>query len=287
MAVAFKELAGSPVETFGPEGMKANRRILVGWEQRHEMVVELLGSAYEFGGLGQAGYPDCPGAVAVRAALEPWPPAPDEQAEFDDITSQLNSYSGKYALIVVEYEVLHSPSDRATLPQPQEGTFLTYRMDLGAEYTTLPSESLSWLSDCAIPVPPDAVPAIRVPMTVHRVTWHRVVNPPWAAIRACLGTVNDATFLGADPETVLFDGVTAEKQFLGVDELRQPGFGWQIGYVFREMAIKTGGNIYGWNHRYRPLPQQDPGWDKLVDQHGNTLYRTADFNDLFQFEAVG
>jgi hypothetical protein len=286
MAVAFKELAGSPAETFGLEGVKATRRILVAWEQRQQMVVELLGGGYEFGGLGPAGYPDCLGAVAVRASLEPWPPAPDEQGAFDDIASQLNSYSGKYALIVVEYEVLDARHSRTHLPRPRAGTLLTYRLDLGKEHIILPAESMLWSSDASLPVPPEAVPTIRVPISEHHVTWHRAVNPPWTAIRACLGTVNGAEFLGAAPETVLFDGATAQRQFLGVDALRQPQFGWQIGYVFREMTIKAGGNLYGWNHRYRPLPQDDPGWDKLVDRHGNSLYRSADFSSLFEFEAV-
>jgi hypothetical protein len=286
MTVAFKELAGSPVETYSAEGLKAQRRILVAWEDRHQMAAELLGDGQEFGGMAQAGYPDCSGVVVMQARLEPWPPCPDDQGAFDDVASQLNSYSGKYVQIVADYELLDASLSRPDLPRPRSGTFLTYRMDFGGEYAALPGETLYWASDAGIPVPPHSVPVVRVPITEHRVTWHRVVNPPWAAIRSCIGTVNDGAFLGAAAETVLFDGAAADKQFIRISQLKQPEFGWRITYVFREKAIHAGGNTYGWNHRYRPLPQDNPGWDKLVDKNNNYLYRTADFGALFQFAAT-
>jgi len=286
MTIAFKELAGSPVETYGPEGMKAERRILVAWENRHGMVAELLGDGYEFGGLQQAPYPNRPFVVAMRVRLEPWPKCPDEQGAFADIASELNSYSGKYTQVVVNYELLDANNSRPDLPQPEDGTFLTYRMDFGGEYVELPVHSMAWDCDGSIPVPPEAVSTVRVPITEHHVTWHRVVNPPWQAIRNCIGTVNDALFMGAAAETVLFDGATAEKQFIGIDELEKPEFGWRIAYVFREKAIKYGGGTLGWNHAYRSLPHDDPGWDKLKDANNQHRYQTSNFNTLFQFAAI-
>lgn len=286
MSVPFKELPGSPVETFGAEGLRAQRRVLVAWEDRHRMVLELLGDGQQFGGLPSAGYPACSAAIAAEVRLEPWPPAPDDQGPFADITVQLNSYSGKFAQIVVDYELLDTSHARRDLPQAQQGTLLSYRMDFGGEYLTLAGETLRWESDPTIPVPAAAVPTIRVPVSEHHLTWHRAVNPPWEAMRSCAGTVNQSAFLGAPAETVLFEGATADKRFLGIDGLRLPAFGWQITYVFRERTIKAGGSTFGWNHRYRPLPQDFPGWDRLVDQRGQPLYRTSDFTPLFQFGAV-
>ena len=286
MTVPFKELAGSPVETFSPDGLKAQRRILVAWEDRYRMLTELLGDGDEFGGLSPAGYPECPAVVVMQARLEPWPPCPDDQGAFDDIASQLNSYSGKYVQVVVDYDLLDAGSSRRDLPRAPNGTFLTYRMDFGGEYVRLPGETMHWSSDASIPVPPDAAATIRVPVIEHHVTWHRVVSPPWAAIRSCTGALNDAAFLGASPETVLFDGAIADKRFIRLGALKQPEFGWRITYVFREKAIHVGENTYGWNHRHRALPQDNPGWDTLVDGQGNRLYGTADFNTLFQFAAL-
>jgi hypothetical protein len=285
MPIPFKELAGSPVETFSPEGMKAQRRLLVAWENRLGMLAELLGDGQEFGGRSQAGYPDCPNVVVAQVRFEPWPPSPDDQGAFDDVAAQLNSYSGRFVQIVVDYELLDAAGSRADLPSVRSGTLLTYRMEFSGEYVALPGQALRWSSDSSLPVPPDAVPTVRVPVTKHVVTWHRVVNAPWAAIRRLTGTVNAAAFLGAAAETVLFDGATAERRFLGLDSLKRAAFGWRIAYTFREKTIRIDGNTFGWNHAYRPLPHAAPGWDKLRDEAGNNLYRTGDFSTLFQSAA--
>jgi hypothetical protein len=283
MSVPFKELAGSPVELFGPEGMKVQRRLVVAWEDRHRLVAELLGDGYQFGGSPPAGYPGHSGVVAVAVRLEPWSDVPDAQQPFRDVATRLNSYTGRYAQLVVEYELLDTTAGRADLPEPPVNTFLTYRMDFGGEYLALGGQSLRWQSDANLPVPPDALPTIRLPITEHHVTWHRVLRPPWGAIRACTGTVNASTFLGAPAETLLFDGAVARKKFLGLAVLRRPEFCWQVQYVFRERAIKSGGVVHGWNHRYRGLPANAPGWDRLVDANGEALYRQSDFAALFQF----
>lgn len=283
MTTAFKELAGSPREVFGPEGMQAQRQLVVAWEDRHALVAQLLGDGYQFGVDAPAAYPQRSAVVAMRVAVAPWPPAPDAQGTFNDVTAQLNSYSGKFAQLTVDYELLDTALGRGDLPDPVEGTYLTYRMDFGGEYLRVSGQSLSWQSDATLPVPPEAVPTLRVPIIEHHITWHRVVSPPWAAIRAATGAINVAAFLGAAPETLLFDGAAAVKQFLGVDALQQPKWGWRITYVFRERAILWAGTTCGWNHRYRALPPGSPGWDRLVDISGHGLYRTTDFSALFQF----
>ncbi len=45
MSVVFKELGGSPREVFEPQAMRAQRRLLVAWEERHALVGQLLLSA--------------------------------------------------------------------------------------------------------------------------------------------------------------------------------------------------------------------------------------------------
>jgi hypothetical protein len=285
MSTPFKELAGSPAERFSLDAITAQRRLVVAWEDRYAMAAELLGGSYEFGGWRPAGYPGRPFVLAARIRVEPWPPSPETQEPLTDISTQLNSYSGKFALLVVDYELLDETTSRDNLPDAEERTFLSYRMDFGAEYEDLGGQVLRWASDPSLPVPPDAAPALRVPITEHHVTWHRVINPPWAAIRAAVGTVNAAAFLGAPAETVLFDGATADRQLIGVDDLQQPRFGWKMGYVFREKAVGIGTGVVGWNHQFRSVPYGSPGWDRLVDAAGNPLYRASDFTALFRFAA--
>jgi len=165
-----------------------------------------------------------------------------------------------------------------------EGTFLTYCQDRDFEIVPMADDSLVWQDEPTIGIPEEAIPQVRVPIVEHHLTWHRVVRPPWDAIRQCVGTVNGAEFLGAAAGTVLFDGCTTEPEFLRIGELAQAELASRIEYVFREKAIKTGdGEIVGYNHAYRPLPANDPGWDELADPAGNRPYRESDFSALFQF----
>jgi hypothetical protein len=284
MTVAFKELAGSPLETYGPDGMKAQRVLLCGWDDRELVVEQLLGDGYEFGGRGRAGYPDKPDLLAMRIRCEPFADDVTPQV-LSELTEGLNRYSG-FAKVTVSYELLVA-ADREDLPAVEPGTLLTYRQQPGGETMILPGHALAWAGAAGVPVPPEAVPAIRVPIVEHHFTWHRVVRPPWEAIRHGVGTVNDATFLGAAAGTVLFAGATAEREFIRIDELANPALNWRLGYLFREKAVKTGdGSVVGWNHAYRSLPADDPGWDELVDAHGNRPYPSSDFSQLFQFAAA-
>ena len=156
-------------------------------------------------------------------------------------------------------------------------------MNLGGEYIRLPGQSFHWQADPTCPVPPDVLPTLRIPVIEHHVTWQRVLDPPWDAIRSCTGAVNDASFLGADAETVLFDGAKADREFTGLGDFLEPQFGWRLTYIFREKLIKVaegldGTQTYGWNHTYRDVPYPYSCWDRLVDPDGCPLYKTEDFS---------
>ena len=289
MSVAFKELAGSPVEIYEPTGMKAQRRLLCAYEDRYAVVTALLGGSLA-GDQQQAFYPNCPGIVAMRVRIEPFEKKPDNREAFADLTADLNSYSGQFVEVVVDYELPGADGSHRQLPDPGRGTSLTYRMDFGGEYIAPPSHALRWHSDASTPVTPDSVPKLRIPITEHHVTWHHVMNPPWDAIRFRVGAVNATSFLGAAAETLLFDGAKADRQFTGLNNLQQPQFGWRLTYVFREKTVKAlstsqGSVTVGWNHCYRPDSASGSHWDKLVDESNGTLYRAVDFNGLFQFAA--
>jgi hypothetical protein len=290
MTLLFKELAGSPTETYGELGMTAQRRLLCAYEDRLKAVAVLLGQGGVLGGQPAAAYPGRPAACAVEVRVEPFEKRPDDQGQFDDLTADLNNYSNQFAQLIVDYEMLDSALG-VKLPKVHKSTILSYRMDFGGEYIRLPGQSLQWQSGATIPVPPEVVPTLRIPVVEHHVTWHRVLDPPWDAIRSCAGAINSADFMGAAAETVLFDGAKASREFTGMDSFLAPQFGWKITYVFREKAIKVlaasgSGTTYGWNHTYRDLPAPQSCWDRLVDRCGNTLYTTVDFTPLFQFAAV-
>lgn len=295
MTIAYKELGGSPKESIGPEGMRAHRELLCCWKDRYSLAQEALGDGWEFGTTGKASYPTSDSVVAMRVNMEPFVPCPDSQTEFDDLEEFLNTYEtgGKLCRVTIDYELLN-PSDRDGLPDKEDETFLTYRQDFGGEYITIPGHSLFWEAPPnpaePPPVTPEACPTIRVPIIEHHISWHRVVNPPWTAIRELIGTVNDATFCGEPAQTVLFDGCTASKEFIRMDQLLEPQFAWRMDYVFRVKTIKAwrianGEPVAGWNHCYRSLPVISSAWDRLVDAFGNYSYALGDFSRLFLFAA--
>jgi hypothetical protein len=210
---------------------------------------------------------------------------PDDQGACADLCADLNSYSGQWVEVTVDYELVGA--GRSDMPPVSAPTFLTYRMDFGGEYVLLPDYTLSWASDATAPVTPDAVPTLRIPIVEHHLTWHRVASPPWDAIRASVGAVNAATFLSAAAEAVLLDGAQAEPEFIGLDGDNQPCLGWRITYVFREKIFKVLDDdqseiSLGWNDTYRPDADNLSHWDSLVDDAGNSLYRSVDFSQLFE-----
>jgi hypothetical protein len=288
MTIAFKELAGSPTETYGPRGLKAVRRVLCAWEDYRALVGELLSNSYVSGDFTlSAPYPGYDQVVAAQVKVEPFQANPNDSRGFTDITANLNSYSGQFALLTVTYELLVLVGSKDRMPTLQQGTFLTYRMDFSSQSVAMPGYSLHWDNVPDAPIPPESNPILRVPVVEHHISWHRVDDPPWTAIRNCIGCVNSSTFLGAPADTVLFDGATAGKEFVSLSDLSEPQYSWKLTYVFKEKAVKYSGDppaIYGWNDSYRSLPADSPGYDRLLDANDGPLYADVDFSNLFLFE---
>ena len=175
MTIAFKELAGSPVETFGPEGMKAQRMLLCAWDDRRDVVEQLLGDGYAFGGRSRARYPDSSDVVAMRIRSEPFGDdvAPQVLAE---LTEGLNRYKG-FAKITVDYQLL-MPAERSDLPEAEAGTFLAYRQSFGSERVRMPVQSLIWQADADVPVLSEAFASLQS-------RWSSITSPGigWSARR--------------------------------------------------------------------------------------------------------
>ncbi|MBN2581410.1 MAG: hypothetical protein JXB10_20685 [Pirellulales bacterium] len=256
MTTPFKELAGSPRESFGPDGMEAERRLICAWDDRRALVEEILGDGYEFGGQNPVAYPGVSSVVAVRVRVEP---LTDDLVKQDlaELTDGPNAYQG-FARLTVNYELL-TAADRADLPEIEPQTFLTYRMDRGTETVTFGGDALYWPGNPEATFPSAAEGRLLLPVTIHRLTWHRAVNPPWSAIRVSSGTFNDAPFLGAAEGTLLFDGAAAERVFLRISDLDTPEFSWRIEYFFREKPLTT--------------------------QATQPLFATSDFSKLLKFES--
>lgn len=297
MTVPFEELSGSPVEYYGNEGMRAERRILCAWGSRGAMVQELMGDGYTFGGATRALYPDKQSVVAMDVRVEPWVKRADYQPNFDDITEDLNTYSnhGQLALVTIKYElIVPSPPSWFGLV-PESNTFLSYEMHQSVEYMTRATAAtgMTWAGNPSLPVAPDAVPPQRIGVAEHRLSWHRVTSPPWDAIKACRGCVSGEAWGGVPAECILFEGATARRDFVDIPTVDDPRVAWTLDYVFRERTLQlssgmvgVGSGTVGWNHTWRNDPLIGPGWDRLVDGNNQPLYPTvsaAALNNLFKY----
>lgn len=298
MGVQFKELGGSPTGTFTREGFQSERQFLCAWENLSAIIRELMGFGTTFGD-GPANFPGLPGALVKSVKFEPFEKCPDNQAVFDDLINDINTFSGKYIQLGVSYEQAADENDRNNEEggnEPDEsnpGSYLSYSMDFATEYMTLRGPALRWESRVDAPVPPDALPTLRIPIIEHKIAWHRVINPPWTAIGNQVGTLNKEVFLGATVGTVLFDGCKASKEFVTYSDFNQPLRYYKLEYLFREKRIRAFGyrpgvgdvpQDLGWNHVYRSLPDGAANWDRLVDQDGNFLYPSTSFGELFKGE---
>lgn len=277
MSVAFQELGGSPSEQYSLDGFTARRQFLIAWEDRDAFATEALGLTAEHGSTTWANYPGKPSVFAVHVRYEPLDRDSLEFQSIAGLTDGFNSYSGSFAKAVVDYKTVTS-QDRTDGPDNEAGTQLTYRMLFAADEQEIPPGGWHWIDDPTGTLPADFSLIKRIPVTEHHLTWHQVVNPPWDVINHVQGKVNQSEFLGCEPATLLFEGAEANKLFRGGFEEGASEFCWQIRYVFRQRAIKHGGQIYGWNHFFRDDPV---GWVELSDGIAR-LYDLADFAPLFQ-----
>ena len=94
--------------------------------------------------------------------------------------------------------------------------------------------------------------------------------------------------MGADPDTMLFEGANLEREFVLTGELDKVDPTWKLDYTFREKRIMKAGDVEhvpeligGWNYAYRGLPPEKAGWSELRTNDGKKLYPTSNFNLLF------
>lgn len=143
--------------------------------------------------------------------------------------------------LTLTYRSPKSEDDQAQQPNVPDGTFLTIERNMSLEFTLEnKAGGLFWEAQKAGDDPfrngdEFAGHEVKIDGTINgaiaigdiRVTWHRVKNPPWAAIYALQGTVNDALFMGFLKEQVLFVGVSDQRQFQ-IDGTAT----WQLTYQF-------------------------------------------------------
>ncbi len=285
MSIPFEELEGSPRLQIDALGTKATREFRVAWSDWQAFSRQLLGSyrragcAFRFE--SPMYFPDMPDVVVTDLSVEPFDGGNPEGNEIRSIKSGTNAYPAAGAKVTATYESIASASSRSDLPSVPDGTFLTYRAELGADFLSVPGRVWKWDAPPDNPkLPPDINPGILIPTDSYRITWHRVASPNWTAIRNLRGKINDGMFMGGASGTVLFLGakITRQFQFVGDD-----GF-WQVEYSFAEKSVDlVGGGKAGWNFFYKEEAVGGENWVEIQDAGGNKPYKSGDLSSLFSF----
>lgn len=278
MSVSFRELTGSPVEIYGSGPMRATRKILVDWSDRDDFLRELLGTYVPFGGGGTANYPDRPSVIPVRVRVEAFT-SDVVSAEYSDVSIDLNSYIG-LALFSIDYEHVAYQWPDIEEFQLEDFTYLTHRRTGGAEAVVHKASAWKKDGDDANIQDANQVFTQRIPITEHHYAWNYVLQPPFAAINASIGKVNETVWHGYPAETVLFDSYSMDIQFIILDDGSLPLTLWQLTYVFRERRVNLpDGSVGGWQYVYLN-DAGNVGWAKVTDPDGNPMYKTATNTEL-------
>jgi hypothetical protein len=102
MSTPFKELPGSPQESYDSDGMKAQRQLICAWSDRNALVEEILGPGFRTGALTPIAYPDVPTALAAEVEVEPLMDDMLKQ-DLEELTEGLSAYQG-FAKVTIKYE---------------------------------------------------------------------------------------------------------------------------------------------------------------------------------------
>lgn len=263
--VPFDELAGSPKFSLGRESRDATRVGKVAWANIDLLALECFPVAPALPGV----YPGITFLYADAVEIEPFHPDPGLE-----MVCTGNTASYDFARVTIKYSRL--PYESSTL--------ITRRYSMTGEFMTLPSGLLRW-EDQAVGKhinEEDVTAAKIIPSIEHSITWNRVLNSaiPWDAIKANIGKVNDgdldnAYFPSVTDETLLYLG--AELNFTFSTDGSQV---WTLEHRFQERRVKSGADVFGWNHFWRP---SDSLWKKLLNKDDNNpVYpKSTTFNDLF------
>jgi hypothetical protein len=188
--------------------------------------------------------------------------------------SQLNTYALYEAEIT--YGVLEedhgngTDEDGETGGDPNSDQIATIRRSVGGEYMTIPNRNLQWEDDESKLQGEDISAGKMIPTIELIITIHRSSTNPAAAMRALVGKVNNATYMGAGEETLLYIGGDVTREI--TTESPQP---YRVEHRFVERAVD--GGIYGWNHLYDPTSGT---WRKVETSAGQPLYLKTDFGGL-------
>lgn len=181
----------------------------------------------------------------------------------------------------IKYTNVTAPINQSQTQDPVP--MLTTEADVGGEFIVPKGLKLAWGND-GTSVQGDARGGIFIPITEWSFTWPRLIQPPFAAVRALRGQVNQSAMTfdcgTFGPETLLFLGSRVRR-----DTLSDGTLAWQFSYKFSERTVPAGDASYfgssvgGWNHYWR---EDKSGFYRVVPVVGsNPPYIPGNLAALF------
>lgn len=178
--------------------------------------------------------------------------------------------------------------------------FLTHSLGIGGEYITFGTENqLYWgATGIAVAAVQGIDAGFPITQTEHQIHWHRVVSPPFQAIRDLMGKINQTEltfatgtirkgtllFLGAEmSRDIMSDGTRAwdvtyrfsERNYTNSDRIA----GWQLNSALQNGDTSTTTEYITWNHFWN---DEDAFFDVLWDSNSKPVFEASpDFLSLF------
>jgi hypothetical protein len=174
---------------------------------------------------------------------------------------------------VVAYQYARLRATYATF-EYQPGTETgTMGLDFGSQVLTLPQSTsiLQYGDGASEDLPPEDAPPLIIPTVAITRTVKDAPSIPMDTILACIqAPVNSASFLGADPGYVLFDGGRSLRRLTTAGAIN-----YDLEYRFQYRAIP-------WNQVYANGGDSGPTRPVIRKADGLPLYASSDLNGLFE-----
>jgi hypothetical protein len=266
----YTELSGSPHESLSESsGSSAERKFLVPWVNRLAFCQLLVSTATK--------YPHFPQARVVSIDIQPWSDDLNAIGTITNPSLQSAVYDDQPALITVKYGPDFTQKTwptNFTKPAIRYGTELRFQIRGSAKFLTIPASACKWEDDADVPVPEDVNSALLIPMRSIQLQWDFVDDPPINTLEGLQGKVNSDTFLGSEPETLLFESYDVTETFRSAPANPHTN---RVTIQLQRRKV-PGTSVYGWNHDYREAPA---GWAKLHLSDNKPRYKTTAFAGMF------
>lgn len=271
LTVGFREVLGSPRESLNESsGSTAERQFIVPFSERLSFAQGIVGTRFS----------NFPQSRVVAITLQALTKDLVAKNPVLDPAFQSANYGNAPWVATVSYGPDYTQKPWPTSmqkPAVRPGTELRYQIKGTAKFLQVPVSAMKYEDDATVPLTEDANAVILIPLRSIQLQWDFVDDPPMDAFDLLLGKVNELSFLGAPPETLLFESYDVTETFRAAP-VNPHTNRMTLQFTKREIQSGDDADSFGWNHDYRVDPA---GWAKVLLSDDEPRYKLADFSGMF------